>query len=106
MSRPPIPQQQPQVTPVIDPDNVPETFCSGPVNVAHIGPLAILTFTTTRPEASDMFQGKVNLSAVVRARIVLTRADLAVLHDTIDRAIKAAASGSGNVTPLTGGAVH
>ena len=106
MARPPIPQQQQQVTPVIDPDNVPETLCFGPVNIAHIGPLAILTFTITRPEVSDMFQGNVNLSAVVRARIVLTRAGLAGLRETIDRAIETAASSSGNVTPLTGGAVH
>jgi hypothetical protein len=46
-------QQHPPVT---DPDNIPEVFCDGQMNVAIRGNLATITFTHVRPDPTPMFK--------------------------------------------------
>lgn len=79
-----VQQQQP---PEIDPDNVPETVCDGPLNISVRGPLATLTFTHVRPVAMPK-DGTIELKSIVRARIVLTGNNLVALRDLLIRAIK------------------
>ena len=63
-------QQQP---PLIDPGNITETICDGPVNISVRGPLETLTFTHVRPDETGLPKdGAMELKSVVRARIVLT----------------------------------
>jgi hypothetical protein len=78
------PQQSP---PVIDPDNVPEILCDGQFYVSTAGNLATLTFTHVRQDATLMFRGVNEPSAVVRARIVLTDVRLAALRDLLNQLI-------------------
>ena len=69
---------------VIDPDHVQETPCLGPFNVSVTGPLALLTFTHERPDASAMFSdGTVVAVQVVRARIILPTESLQSLRDAL-----------------------
>lgn len=66
---------EPQRTPlaVSDPNNVPDTLASGPINLTTTGGLAILTFTQARLDTRQQFAGKPNpdTRAVVVARIVM-----------------------------------
>ena len=79
-------QQQP---PLIDPGNITETICDGPVNISVRGPLATLTFTHGRPDdTGSPKDGAMELKSVVRARIVLTGNNLVALRDLLIRAIK------------------
>jgi hypothetical protein len=93
MPRQPKPQAHPSV---IDPDNVPETFATGPLNIEVTGPVAILTFTHTRNDVSDLMAGKQPsaMSAVVRARIVMPTEALGALRDVINQIIGASAPSS------------
>jgi hypothetical protein len=50
-------QQHPPVT---DPDNIPEVFCDGQMNVAIRGNLATITFTHVRPDPTPMFKKRRN----------------------------------------------
>jgi hypothetical protein len=78
--------QNPDVT---DPDNVPEILCDGQLNVSIIGNFAALTFTHVRPEATTLFRdGTLDPKAVVRARIVITVANLVALRDLLNRVIQ------------------
>ena len=45
---------------VSDPNNVPETFVSGPFNV-KAGGMVHLTFTAARPNPNDLFKGSTSL---------------------------------------------
>jgi hypothetical protein len=81
---------QSQHPPVEDPDNVPETICDGQFNVSTIGGLATLTFTHVRPDPSAMFRdARLNMKSIVRARIVITLANLAALRDLLNQVIQA-----------------
>src|SRR2546425_2825529 len=93
MPREPKPQTHPSV---IDPDNIPETFATGPLNIEVTGPVAILTFTHARNDISDLMAGKQPpaVSAVVRARIVMPAEALGVLRDVINQMIGASAPSS------------
>jgi hypothetical protein len=73
--------QPQQIPPAIDPDSVQETLCDGNFNLSFSGQLATLTFTHWRPDVTQMFAGTVDLSAIVRARIVLTMPNLLALRD-------------------------
>ena len=42
---------------VSDPNNVPETFVSGPFHVMNAGGMVHLTFTTARPNPDDLSKG-------------------------------------------------
>jgi hypothetical protein len=75
-----------QTPPAADPDNVPEILCDGQVNVAVSGELATLTFTHIRPDPGAMFRdGSIDPRSIVRARIVLTLANLAAFRDVLNR---------------------
>jgi hypothetical protein len=101
MTRPPV-QAQPQIPPVIDPDNVPETLCFGPFNFAITGPVTVITFTQNRPDAAPIFSnGTLNVRAVVRARLAIATPDLTALRNSIDQLIQAAAAAAGNAPPIT-----
>jgi hypothetical protein len=91
MPREPKPQTHPSV---IDPDNIPETFATGPLNIEVTGPVAILTFTHARNDISDLMAGKQPpaMSVVVRARMP-TEA-LGALRDVINQIIGASAPSS------------
>jgi hypothetical protein len=73
----------------IDPDHVQETLCSGHFNIHVSGNLATLTFTHWRPKTGPLFgERKVELEAVIRARIVTSVANLTALRDALDAVIK------------------
>jgi hypothetical protein len=94
---------QPQQRQVIDPDSVPEILCDGQVNVSTGGNLATLTFTHVRQDATAMFRdGTVNASGIVRARIVITVANLAALRDLLNQVIQA----PDTPAPPAGGPTH
>lgn len=84
MAREPQQPQQDQEPPVVDPDRVPEVICDGQINVSATGNLATLTFTDVRPDAAAMFQGTINPTAVVRARIVTTLSNLEALRELLN----------------------
>jgi hypothetical protein len=68
------------------PDRVPELLCNGRFNVYTTGDLATLTFTHIRPDATIMFQeGIVKPRCVVRARVVITLANLRELRDLLNK---------------------
>jgi hypothetical protein len=76
-------QQHPPVT---DPDNIPEVFCDGQMNVAIRGNLATITFTHVRPDPTPMFKDG---TARATARVVITVPNLIALRDLLDRVITA-----------------
>lgn len=73
-----IPTLQPAVC---DPGNVPETLCDGMFGLCGSGSFVTLTFTHQRPQAGPMFEGRIEQEFVVRARIVMTAANLVALRD-------------------------
>jgi hypothetical protein len=76
-------QQHP---PVADPDNRPEVFCDGQMNVAIRGNLATITFTHVRPDPTQCFKdGTVRATA----RVVITVPNLIALRDLLNRVITA-----------------
>jgi hypothetical protein len=76
-------QQHPPVT---DPDNIPEVFCDGQMNVAIRGNLGTITVTHVRPDPTPMFKdGTVRATA----RVVITVPNLIALRDLLDRVITA-----------------
>jgi hypothetical protein len=97
---------QPQQPEVIDPDSVPETVCDGQFNVSvmgGLGGLATLTFTHVRPDPTAMFKdGRLEAKSIVRARIVITLANLAALRDLLNQVIQA----PDTPTPPAGGLTH
>lgn len=86
----------------IDPDHVPETLCSGHFNIHVSGNMATLTFTHWRPKTGPLFgERKVELEAVIRARIVTSVGNLTALRDALDAVIK-----DPKQLHLTGGRPH
>jgi hypothetical protein len=79
---------QPSQARVIDPDSIPEIICDGRFNVHVHGGAATLTFTHERPKPSNLFEGKLNYEAVVRARITMTLPNLIALRDLLARIIQ------------------
>jgi hypothetical protein len=55
MATPPTAQQ---LSPVIDPNNVPETLCLSQFNISVLGPLAVITFTHPRQDITGLFSGQ------------------------------------------------
>ena len=55
-----MPVMQPPTGPIeiADPNDVPELFVNGPFNVINMGGMMQITFTTMRPNANDLFNGK------------------------------------------------
>jgi hypothetical protein len=55
-----MPVMQPPKGPIeiIDPNDVPELFVNGPFNIINMGGMVQITFTTMRPNANDLFNGK------------------------------------------------
>jgi len=85
----------------IDPHSVPETLCLGRFNISIVGDLATLTFTHERPDATALFEGRVDVKAVVRARIVTTVANLHEFCDLLIRLTQSSeppAAASGGAT--------
>jgi hypothetical protein len=91
---------QPQQPPVTDPYSVRETVCDGQFNVSITGNLATLTFTHMRPNPGPMFaEGRIETTAVVRARIVTTLDNLVALRELLNRVIQE----PGTPVPAAGG---
>jgi hypothetical protein len=97
-------QPQPQLAPAIDPDCIPEMLCDGQFNVFPHGEFVTLTFTHVRPEAAGLLsaEGTSDLKAIVRARIVITTANLVALRDLVNRIIQT----PGTTMPPAGGTKH
>ena len=75
----------PVEAPTIDLDNVPETLCFGKFNLHINGALATITFTHSRPLASNMMdQSEIILESVVRARIVTSVDNLVELRNALN----------------------
>ncbi len=71
-----------------DPDRVPETLCVGKFNISISGGMATLTFSHARPKSGPLLdQGRVEIENVVRARIVTTVENLALLRDALGQII-------------------
>ena len=70
-----MPIMQPPTGPIeiSDPNNVPETFVSGPFNVMTAGEMVHLTFTTARPNPNDLFKGSTTplFQATVACRLLM-----------------------------------
>lgn len=90
----------PDHPPVIDPDNIAETLCDGLFNVGVSGNLATLTFTHIRTDPASIGATTVQ-NSVVRARIVLTFANLLALRDVLNQV----GQDPGRPVPLAGGSV-
>jgi len=58
---------------ISDPNNVSETFVSGPFNIMNAGGMVHLTFTTARPNPNDIFQGSTTpeFHATVACRLLM-----------------------------------
>jgi hypothetical protein len=68
---------------VIDPDNVPETWCDGQINMVVINGNVAITFTCARSAPGPLLaQGKIEFEVVVRARILMSSDQLKVLVET------------------------
>jgi len=88
---------------VIDPQNVPEIMCDGQFNLSVSGPLAKLTFTQNRPDATALFRdGTMDIKGIVCARIVLATPNLVALRDLLNRIVL----DQGIPIPPAGGAKH
>lgn len=74
---------------VRDPDNVPEKFANGPVNVNLTGAFATLTFTNVRPDLTQAFKGEVkDFSAIVVTRLTMPTESLVQLRELLNRTIQ------------------
>ena len=94
---------QPQQPEAIDPDSVSEIICDGQFNVSITGSLATLTFTHIRPDPTAMFgEQRLDVKSVVRARIVITIANLNALRDLLNRVLEAPETPA----PPAGGPTH
>ena len=97
---------QPQQAPITDPDDVPEVVCEGQFHVLMAGTMAQFTFTHARHDPDLLFSGDLSKpSSVVRARIVMSRANAIALRDLLiqltrdeDAARTASTSGSAGPT--------
>ena len=58
---------------ISDPNNVPDLLVNGPMNIINMGALVQITFTTVRPDISDIFSGNSSpkFIGVVASRIVM-----------------------------------
>jgi len=81
-----LPQQIIQPT-VVDPKNVADTYCNGPINLNLMGPCGTITFTTIRPDPSQSFAGKqvTKHMAVVSSRVTTPLENLAGLRDLLNQ---------------------
>jgi len=83
--------QKPQV---VDPDHVPETMCDGRFFIHAHGQLATLTFTVSRPIATNLADGRIINEDVVRARITMPFGNFIALRELLNTSIK---EGSGQI---------
>ena len=93
------------INPVVtDPDNVPETYANGPININIMGPCATLTFTNVRPDIGQLMKGEqvTKHSAVVRVRVTLPNECLVGLKAALNQMIKDGAGPLTGPSPLTG----
>jgi hypothetical protein len=88
MAQSPRRQQRPPHPTVTDPDHVPELICHGRFNFHAHGNMGTLTFTHSRPDVSDLFDGTIKNTEVVRARITMTLDNMAALRDLLTRIIQ------------------
>jgi hypothetical protein len=90
--------QTPKQMPTLDPDNVQETFVSGPINCNISGAVALLTFTNVRANADDLLRGKGDpeLTAIVRSRLIMPIELLVNLRNLLNQMISDAAPSSGS----------
>ena len=90
-----MPVVQPPTGPIeiSDPDNVQETFVSGPFNIMNVGGMVHITLTTVRPNPNDLFRGstKPEFLGTVACRLLMPIAMAEQLTRTLaDTLIKAA----------------
>ena len=94
-----MPVMQPPTGPIAisDPNNVPETFVSGPFGVTNAGGLVHLNFTTARPNPNDFFKGSTKFQATVACRLLMASLSPPHLADTLIKSRPAAhvATGAG-----------
>lgn len=82
--------QGPEMTakpPVEDPADIRPTYCDGPQNVTLHPPLATITLTTQVPNADALFNGRIEITHQVAARLTMTIEALNSLRDIIDQTI-------------------
>src|SRR6266404_5073476 len=94
---------QSQQIETIDPYNVPETICIGRFNIAITGAFATLTFTHERPDPTALLaEGRIDVKAIVRARIVTTVDNLHALRDLLVNLTQSSVTPA----PATGGSTR
>lgn len=84
-----IPQQV--INPVaVDPNNIPETYANGPINLNIMGPCGTLTFTTVRGDIGELMAGKQATThhAIVTSRVTTPIENLVQLRDLLNRLIQ------------------
>jgi hypothetical protein len=74
--------------PVSDPNQVPNTLCDGQINVSVHAPLATITFTVNRPKPTQLFNGTVDLEAIVAARVTVTIPQAVSLRNLLEQVVK------------------
>ncbi len=87
---------------ISDPNNVPELFINGPFNIVNMGGMVLLTFTTVRPDANDLFSGSnaPKFQGTVACRLLMPREIAQQLVRTVaDSLIKAADQPAGTAGP-------
>jgi hypothetical protein len=72
---------------VVDPNNVAETYCNGPVNLNLMGPCGTITLTSVRANAAQAFSGNqvTEHLAIVTARITMPAELLVELKNLLNR---------------------
>src|SRR5260221_6479731 len=94
---------QAQQLETIGPYNVPETLCIGRFNIAITGPFATLTLTHERPDPTALLaEGRIDVKAIVRARIVTTVDNLHALRDLLVNLTQSSVTPA----PATGGSTR
>ena len=89
---------------VRDPDNVREAVANGPFNVHDLGPNVEIVFTSVRYDAEALFSNRIELAAVVSARILLNADAIDLLIKTLsDHAAKRRAN---EIAPSATGSVN
>ena len=83
---------------VSDPNNVTEIYANGPFNVMNSGPFVELTFTTVRPDISEIFARSQNpaIKATVAARILMPLSVAQNLARTLAQGLAVSGPAAGN----------
>jgi hypothetical protein len=81
--------QQATVPIGIDPNNIPDAYANGPINLSIRGPCGTLTFTNVRGDIAQLLAGQSSAKtyAVVTARVTLPLEALTELRNMLNQSL-------------------